>query len=302
MKSQAKERTSLHRRVAFAAAGALALSGAVACAANVDEKPKEQEVAAKDLSADQSARAHRHYRSPVNIIIDAARAKADLTPAQASSLTTIEAELRLDHESKRELGKRLKKSAIAVVRSGDTNSKDFEQSVSEALSAMEERMQQKVDAAEEIHGTLDESQRAAVATVLRAEIDKKFGPRPEADKRRKDGIKKFTAQLMLSTFQVDKLKAIKKEMMGEKERLRPTRAELNQLVDAFEGEDFRTALNAYHAKKVKVLRQHFADAGQRTDTILSVFTPEQRALMADMIQEGPKKVMLGEKVQPAIEK
>ena len=69
---------------------------------------------------------------------------------------------------------------------------------------------------------------------------------------------------------------------------------MHALVDAFEGDDFGAALDALHAEKAEFLRAHVARAGDRTDTVLAIFTPEQRDLLADLILEGPTKVLYGE--------
>jgi hypothetical protein len=91
--------------------------------------------------------------------------------------------------------------------------------------------------------------------------------------------------------------AIKKELVGDGQKLRPSRDELDALVDAFEGDDFRTALDTLHERKAKLLRAHVGRVGDRTDTVLSIFTPEQRDLLADLILDGPSKVLYGEAPQ-----
>jgi hypothetical protein len=281
----------------MAGVGTLTLVGAAACATNVDKSAPEpgavQEPSAQEVKSPRA----RHYRSSVSVVIDAARAKANLSVAQAQSLDVIETELDEDRASRRAFGEKMRKSAVAVVRAGTADSDEFDKTVDQAVTAIEERMKKSSSALEEVHATLDADQRAAVATVLRARIDEKFGPRPDHDKRKQTGFKRVAGHLMLSTFQLDKLKAMKKELLGEKQELRPSREELHGLVDAFEGDDFRTALNAFHIKKVGILRAKVAKAGERTDTVLNVFTKEQRELIADMILEGPRKVLLGD--QPA---
>jgi hypothetical protein len=287
MKSQAQRRARLGRLAAVA--GALALVGAAACTAKVEDKPKESEVTVKELSAPHG----RHFRGPVQVVIDAARAHGNLTAEQEQTLDTIVAELEEDHGSHRQLRDKLKSSAVAVVRSGKANSEVFDQSVGEAVAAFEKRAERNADALEEIHGILEPDQRARVATALRAHIDEKFGKRPDHEKRHRDGFKRVASHLMLSTLQIDKLEALKQQLLGEKQRLRPNREELLALVDAFEGESFRAALNEFQDKKLAILREHVADAGERTDSALSILSPEQRVLLADLIQDGWRKVILG---------
>src|SRR5690606_24735378 len=104
----------------------------------------------------------------------------------------------------------------------------------------------------------------------------------------------FTSQLMLSTLQVYKLKSIKKELADENHRLRPTSEELHALVTAFEGHDFSKALHDFHAERSRIIRARLTRASSRTDDVLGVFTSEQREILADIIEHGPKKMLLGD--------
>jgi Spy/CpxP family protein refolding chaperone len=284
MRSQAK-RTAL---VAFLTT--TVLIGAVACAARVDDKAAKDDITAQELRAHRG----RHLHGPVNAVLRAAREHGNLTSTQAATLDAIAQDLSRDRADRKQLKERLKKSAVAIVRSGTTNSAEFDKSVGEALKAIEARMDLSESALEEIHATLRPDQRAAVAAALRARIEKKFGPRDDAKGRHQDGFKRVASHLMLSTLQIDKLKAVAKELHNEKKQLRPTRDELLALVDAFEGENFRSALNDFREKKRVILRERMRDAGKRTDSVLAIFTPEQRELVADLIVRGPRKVLLGQ--------
>ncbi len=284
MQSQAQGRI---RRFAIVF-GAAALVGGAACAAQVDEQPSRVEVEAETQ--------RHHHKSPVSVVIDAARMHADLTAEQAQILDEIAAELEDGHEARQALRDKLRVSAVDVVRSGTTDSEAFQQAVDEAVAAIEAHIESRSDMMEEIHALLDPEQRAAVADALRAHIDRKLGPKPaeRRQERRRDGFSRFVSHLALSTLQVDQLMAIKKELIGDGQRLRPSRDELHALVDAFEGESFRAALDELHAKKGKLLRAHVAKAGDRADTVLAIFTPEQRDLLAELILEGPSQVLYGE--------
>jgi Spy/CpxP family protein refolding chaperone len=229
----------------------------------------------------------------VAVVLDTARQHGNLTADQAESLDTIARELELDRESRRGLHEKLRRSAIAVVRSGSADSTEFDQSVSEAVRAVEERVQRSTDALEEIHALLAPEQRSAVAVALRVHLEQKLGER-EGTKRQRDGFKRFASHLMLSKLQLDQLETIKRELIGERQQLHPSPEELFALVDAFEGEDFGPALDAFRAKKGVVLRARVASAGKRTDSVLSIFTREQRELLADLILDGPRKVLLGD--------
>ena len=106
--------------------------------------------------------------------------------------------------------------------------------------------------------------------------------------RHKKGFRRLVSYLVLSSFQIKQLQAIKKELLGEKKHLRPSRDELLALVDAFEGEDFSSTLDSFRARKLAILRDRVTHAGSRTDTVLSVLTPEQRDLLADSDSRRPE--------------
>jgi hypothetical protein len=267
----------------------LAIAGAAAaCTAKVEQKaPSTEQPVAEELKTQRG----RHLHGPVKVVIEATRAVGNLTPEQAETLDTIQSELLADSENRKALHERLRTSAVAVVRAGTTNGAEFDRSVGEAVKALEERMTKHADALEEIHGMLTPEQRSDVADALRIRIDEKFGKKRD-EKRHAKTFQRFASHLVLSKLQIEQLTTIKKELIGEKRELRPSREELTTLVDAFEGEDFRTALNDLREKKTKILRSKVADAGKRTDSVLSVFTREQRELLADLILEGPAKVLL----------
>jgi hypothetical protein len=290
MQSQAQGRARFRRLLAVA--GCVALLGAAAgCASKVDQKaPEQKAAAAKELSA--PAQRH-HFRGPVQNVIDTVYAHAELTSEQFDHVGAIETDLEENSPGCEELHDKFKTSAVAIVRSGTANSEEFDQSVSEAVGVIEQRLQHETDALEEIHGVLEPWQRAKVAAALRVKIADKFGPPPEA-KRHREGFSRFASYLVLSKLQLDQLATIKKELIGEKQRLRPSREELTALVDAFESDDFSKPLDEFREKKIALLHARVADAGKRADSVLSIFTPEQRELLADLILEGPGKVLLGE--------
>lgn len=278
-------------------AGAVALMGAGACAAQTDTDVSREEAAAQELES-----AHqRSLKSPAMVVIEAARQHGDLTAEQAQTIDAIALELEDERESLRAVKKEIRTSAVAVVRAGTADSEVFDRSVAEAVAAIETRVEHSMGAIEEIHAMLEPDQRVAVAAALRARLDERFGPKPKREKRERDGFKRFASHLMLSAAQVQELQAIKKELVGERRELRPSRDELYALVDAFEGEDFGAALDAFHADKSRILRARIARAGERTDTVLSIFTPQQRELLAELILEGPRKVLLGDAAEPELE-
>lgn len=262
--------------------------GAGACAAQV-EQPSEDQPVSQELEASK-----HHRKSPVKLVITAARDHADLSEEQLLTIDAIDAEFDGECSSFKTMRKELRNSAVAVVRAGTADSVAFDQSVADAVAAIEERVQKNIDALVEIHSILEPEQRAAVADALHTHLDQKFGKKRDRADKPREGFDRFADYMLLSNDQIKQLTAMKDELMGDKRRLRPSPDELYGLVDAFEGEDFAPAVDAFHAEKSRLIQAHVAQAGQRTDTVLSIFTPEQRELLADLILEGPRKVLFGE--------
>jgi Spy/CpxP family protein refolding chaperone len=284
MTSQAQSRTPF----LVAAAAALMLAGtATACAAKVEQKAPEE---AKTEQLGRAEGKARHFRGPVARVIETVKLHGNLDADQQATVDTIQSELEEDREGRRELHEKLKTSAIGLIRSGSAQDPEFDRSVKEAVAAIEERIQKGTDALEELHAILRPEQRKSVAAAMRVKIAERYG-QAKNDKRHEGTFKKFASHLVLSQLQVEQLKTIKQELLSDKEQLRPSREEVLSLVDAFEGEDFSTALGEFHAKKSKILQAHVRKAGQRTDSVLAVFTPQQRELIADLILEGPAKVL-----------
>ncbi len=255
-----------------------------ACAARVQDKAQKTDVAPAQLAAESA----RHLHGPVNAILTATRENVQLTASQKQTLSAIASDLRTDRSSRHAMHEELRSSAAAVVRSGTADSALFNKSVNEAVRVFTQRADAVESALEELHATLTPAQRKAVAAALRARIDQRYGHR-----HHRRGFRRIASYLMLSTQQVDALEAMKKKLLGEQKRLRPSRKELVALANAFQGDNFDSALEAFRADKLAILREHVARAGQRTDTVLAIFTPEQRDLLADLILRGPEKVLLG---------
>ena len=278
-------------RTLVASLGLVAAVGVAACATAVDS---QQEQAAEQQRAEEQ---HR-FRGPVGVVVDVALAHADLSDAQTADLRDISESMQMDSEEKKLLRDELKASAVDIVRSGTTDSEQFDEAVTKATAAIQRRMLETNDAMKDIHATLDADQRLAVADVLRDRINERFGyaEGEDGEAKRKMTFKRFAKHMALSTLQIDKLKMLRDELKSEndKKRAHPTREELLALVDAFEGNDFGKAVDAFHAEKIEIMRDRFSRAGEHTDTVLSILSEGQRNLLADLIDQGPKKVLLGE--------
>jgi hypothetical protein len=294
MKSRASRFTRPLRSLA-ALGGLVVLVGAAACAVRADRTDSTEGEGAQPLAeqADEGERArHRHHHAPLRRVFEAVLEQGDLSAEQDATVREIQAELQVDREAKRLGREKFKAAAVGIVRSGTADSEQFERAVEQATAAIEERMDVHSDALLELHAILDTDQRVAVADGLRERIAKRFGERKQA--HRKKGIKRVVSYLMLSPLQLDKLKAMRQELMGPTKRLRPSRDELEALVAAFEGDEFEKALDAFQDEKIDILKKRLARAGEHTDTVLTLLDDGQRELLADLIERGPKAVFQAE--------
>jgi Spy/CpxP family protein refolding chaperone len=257
----------------FLAAGAAATSlPACNSAPEQEAPPVQQEVG-------------RHRHGAVNAVIDAAIAHGDLTDAQLETITAIRDEVKAQHHDRKAFREEMRVAASEIVRSGTTDSEQFDAMVEKAATAIEERVQLSSSAVKEIHGLLSPDQRVAVAEALRNRIDARWG---KARRDRHEAFEKFSEELMLTDEQVAGIEKVRKEMLGEAKRLRPTAEELYDLVDAFETEQFAEALDAFHADKGPLLREKLATAGDHADTVLGLLETDQRDVLAQLIEEGPE--------------
>lgn len=272
----------------------LVIAGTAACTGAEERTGEERTIEQEEAAAQALEATDRHkLRSPAKLVLEVARESADLSEEQARALDDLAADLEGESERLLALREELRSSAVTVVRSGTGDAEAFDRSVDEAVRNVEEHVEESLAALEEIHGLLEPEQRAEVAGALRARLDERFGARKIAEKKR-DGFQRFALYLVLSPKQTDELLALKKELIGDKRELRPSRDEIYALVDAFEGEDFGAALDTLQEGKSKMLRARVARAGERTDAVLGIFTHQQRELLADLILEGPRKVLLGD--------
>lgn len=235
----------------------------------------------------------RDHRDPVRIVVDAALASGTLDTAREARLVAIADRVEAAQQDKAELKRELRVSASEVVRSGTTNTARFDDAVDKALSALEARAQLTIDAVTEVHALLDGEQRAAVAAALRDHLAQRVAARERRAKRR-DGFKKVATHLMLTGAQLDEIRDVRKELLQDKEGLRPTRAQLEALIDAFAGDDFAAAVASFHDAKRDILRAHVAKVGDRADLVLSLLAEDQRELLAELIELGPEAVGLNE--------
>jgi hypothetical protein len=261
--------------ILIASVGIASSAFVAACTAEVDEKPKVEQLQERS-----------HHRGPVTHVIEAARAHGSLTAEQVAAIDAIEARVDIAKEDKAAIKDKLRTAASTVVRSGTADSEQFDEAVDVAMTAVEERIALVSESLAEIHGMLDADQRAAVADALRTRIAERYEARKQRRAHRK-GLSKLASRLMLDADQQEKLKAMKKELLSDRKRLRPSREELESLIDAFEGDDFVAAMDTFHAEKLALLRTRVADAGAHADTMLSLLDDKQRKALAELIELGP---------------
>lgn len=267
----------------FLAAGAAATS-LPAC--NVGSEPEAPPV-------QEEVRRHRH--GAVSAVVDTAIEYGDLSDAQLEAVTAIRAEMKAQRHDRQAFRQEMKAAASAIVRSGTTDSEQFDAMVEKAAVAIEERIELSSAAVVAIHELLTPEQRVAVAEGLRDRIDAKWG---KARRDRHEAFEKFSEELMLTDEQIAGIEKVRKEMLGEAKRLRPTAEELYGLVDAFETADFPAALDAFHADKAPLLREKLATAGDHADVVLGLLEEDQRDVLAELIEDGPE-AFRGEQTQAA---
>jgi len=301
------------------AVGAAALAAAPACATSGDQEA--QELQEESAAREREAARHQVRPSPVETVLEAVREDGFLSAEQELEIDGLAEQAEGEREGLRALHEEVRASAVSAVRAGSADSADFDRAVEDGVRAVEGSVQRSLDALEQLHAILEPDQRVAVAENLRTRLEARLATRAEdrarceaasgagadrdgadrdgadRDGADRDGFARFASYLVLSRAQVAELSAVQKELLGEKKKLRPSREELHALIDAFEGEDFGLALDTMHAEKSRVLRVRVARASAKADTVLSIFTPEQRDLLADLILEGPEKLLLGEKAE-----
>lgn len=266
--------------VLVAALGLASALGAAACANRVDsveEAPVQTE--------------RQAWQGPVSVVVEAALTHGELTVEQHAAIAAVGDRANVTREHKREMKEKLRASVSDIVRDGTVDSQKFDVVMDDAMRAIEERMVFTAEALGEVHQLLDADQRAAVAEALREHIADRYEQKAKrAEKRGK--LEKLAAHLMLTGVQLDELKKVKKELIGERKGLRPSRGELEALVDAFEGDDFRAAVDAFHDGKLKVMRERVTRVAEHTDTALSLLSDEQRDVLAELIELGPEQAGL----------
>lgn len=267
--------------VLVAALGLASALGVAACANRVDstEPPVQIE--------------RQAWQGPVSVLVEAALDHGELTAEQQAAIAAIGDRVEISKESKRAMKDRMRASVSDIVRDGTVDSEKFEAVIDDAMSAVEERMRITADAVGEIHSLLDAEQRAVVADALREHIAARYEKKAKRAEKR-GHFKKVAAHLMLTGVQLDELKKVKNELISEKKGLRPSRAELEALVDAFEGDDFRAAVDTFHEGKLKIMRERVVRVAEHGDTALSLLTDEQRDVLAELIELGPERAGLND--------
>jgi len=270
------KKRSLLQRLAIATVLGLAATTGIAACASSEEPPAEQAEAPR-------------ARGPAAVVIEETLEWGDLTPDQEAAVLAIGEDITLDRDSRAQIRSELRASAAGVIRAGHVESPEFKEAIERALAVMEQRMLASSDAIKDVHELLDPAQRALVADALRTRIEE----HRENAKLREHDVRfgNVAKKLMLNAFQIDKLKALRKEAASERKHGRPSYEELLALVDAFEGESFAASLDEFNEAKREKMRQHVKRAGEHADTALSLLEGHQRILLADLVEkhEGPRE-------------
>ena len=139
-------------------------------------------------------------------------------------------------------------------------------------------------------------QRTTVATALRARIDEKLGEGETDGQRHREGFKRVAAQLMLSAFQVEKLKAMKKELLRRQAAPAPEPRRAGRAGGRLRGRRLpHRPRRLPRQRSPRILRDQVAHSRQAHRQRAVSAHAQQRDLLADLIKDGPYKVLLGEK-------
>lgn len=279
-----------------ATVGLVAMMGTAACVAGSDSEQAEP-------VAQEQVAEHHHHKGPVAVMVEMAIEHGDLTTEQYEAITAIGEEHAMSRADKEKLREEMKASAAGIVRAGTTDSDEFDGAVDRASSVVEARINASAASMKKLHAALEPDQRVAVADAIAARMEKRFGKegwkRQEREQveGRRVSFKQVATHLALSSLQIDKLKMLRDQIKRDNEdekRFKPSRKEVDALVQAFKTDSFGDKLDAFNAEKVELLRDKIDEAGQYTDTALSFLSDDQRGLLAEMIEQGPRKVLLGE--------
>ncbi len=263
--------SKMRRHLVFAALALSSATAVAACASSEEEpEPTVQEV-------------RQHQRGALHAVINASMEAADLTTDQKAEIETIRDRFRTDDETRHKLREEMRTTASEIVRDGTTQTERFDAAVERAATAIETRIEMSSQAVKDVHALLTPEQRVAVAEVLRERVDEKWG---KVRRDRHEGFRQFATELALTPEQVAEIEKVRDRVLGQSKRLRPTAEELYDLIGAFETEDFAAALDDFHAEKAPLLREKLANAGDNADTVLGILEDEQRALLADIIEDG----------------
>lgn len=243
----------------------------------------------------------QQWHGPIGFVIDATLEGTDVSDQQAVTLRRIHESVRMDSAKRAQIHDEVKAAAIDVLRIGDADTAQSHDAVMRGATVMERRILEINRAIEEVHATLDDRQRVAVAGVFRDRINQRFG-HADAEVRRKNAFVRFTKYMAMTALQIAQLETLRDMLRDEAEHesVHPTREELLALVDAFEGDDFGEAVDAFHARKIRIMHKRFGVAWAHTNTVLSIFNDNQRVLLADLIDRGPMEVLFGEKTAPGL--
>lgn len=285
------KRTSRTIWTLVAATGMVAAVEIAACGTH-DDVQQEQ---ALEL---QQVETQRQWRGPIGVAVEVALTKTAVSEPQAIALRHIGESARFDAVKRDQIRDGLSSAAIEIVRIGNTDTEQFEAAVSRASSIIEEHLLETNRAFKEIHTILEPGQRVELAAVFRDRINERFRrfEGEHGELHRRSAFKRFAKHMALTAAQVLQLERLRDMLRdeNERERLHPTREQLLALVDAFEGDSFAGAVDAFHAEKIKIMRKRVASVGEHTNWVLSIFSDGQRVVLADLIDRGPMKVLFGD--------
>lgn len=272
-------------RHALAASIGIASIATVACTQSVEAPQDERAKAASEL------RHHRH--GPLHAVVEAAFERGDLSEEQHAAIEVIRDRVDAERSNRHAIKERFRAPASDIVRAGSADSDQFDAATEEAVRVIEARMRLTSSALTEVHAVLEAEQRVAVASALRARIAERFDRKAKRTQKHKR-FEKVVGYLMLTPVQIAGLERVRTEILGDEKVLRPSREELEAIVDAFEGDEFGAAVQSFQDRKLTLIRGRVKHLAKHTNTALSLLTDEQRDLLAELIEVGPEAAGLSE--------
>ncbi len=224
------------------------------------------------------------------MVLEIAMDEAELTADQAEVVEAIGERVLARRAARAAKHAEMRLAASDMIRSGGQSPEALEAKADELMRVAEERIELEAAALKQLHAVLRPEQRVVVADAVRERIEQRV--REREARERSSGVGKLARYLVLDAGQIRALGQLRQELWPRGEEVRPSREEMEGLIDAFETDAFPTELDQLYARKREIARRHLLGAADRADGALSLLSDGQRDLLADLVEKGPEAVGL----------